>query len=220
MCQNWRSPRAADWRVFPEIDAERAKEQRDVLIAHIYNDAPAGTDRTGLRAPPSTGHPMRAEFLVLHSGGKDMRSAAWPMASVLPPRGGTFDFVQQRVMADLSCGSRGNDFYVEVGYVGDLVHNMAATTSLISGRVSVEHSAAFECLAGGSIRSAQWCHPDEITDESILGGDSLVTEAQRRALAGLSQIIRGPPGTGKSHTVATLAKYSVPPAEAVVITTV
>jgi hypothetical protein len=223
VCQNWRSPRAADWRVFPEIDAERAKEQRDVLIAHIYNDAPAGTDRTGPRALPSTGHPMRTEFLVLHSGEQDMRSAAWPMASVLPPRGSALDFVQQRVMADLSRDSRGNDFYVEVGYVGDLVHSMAATTSLMSGRVSVKHSAAFECLEGGSIRSAQWCHPDEITDESILGGESLVNEAQCRALAGLSQtveLIRGPPGTGKSHTVATLAKYSVPPAEAVVITAV
>eukprot|EP01047_Picozoa_sp_COSAG01_P056009 COSAG01_NODE_6301_length_3747_cov_6.773849_1_plen_850_part_00 len=206
MCQNWRSPRAADWRIFPEEDAELKKEQHDVLIARIYHDR-------AFPGPPSTGNRIHTEFLVLHSGEDDIHSAAWPVASGHQPQLRTaLNFVPQNVKTDLVRDSRGNDFYVELGYVGDLVHCMAAARLL---------SGIPEYLSGGSIRSAQWRHPEEITE--ILSGGSLVNEAQRRALAGLSrevELIRGPPGTGKSHTVATLAKHSVPLDEAVIITAV
>ena len=190
---DWRPPALCDWRAYPEQDNDVSKQQHNTLVACLR----PGDDDTSVT------------LFILYSG----RSGTSPEMDgfdVLP--GPRQQFLRSRLL-----GYATSDLYVEVAYVGDVVCGLAAARQL-EERLGAGGALTgiARVLAGGARARQEWrrrsdtdaepTEPDAEPAEPAEVVDSL-NQPQRAALTGLRtnvELVHGPPGSGKTHTIAKL----------------
>jgi hypothetical protein len=211
---DWRPPFLDEWRAYPEIDEDVIKKQHNVLIACV---------RTG------GGEPSIALFVVY--GGRHGDSPEMNGLNVLAQQ-------RQKLLRSRVLGHATRDVYVEIAYVGDIVSGLSAARQL-EWRDHGTLSGIARVLAGGARVRQEWRRvgeagqPDELDELEEAGAltapeapeatKDTLNEPQRAALEGLGtnvELIHGPPGSGKTHTISTLVTQYFSDSDALVLSAV
>ena len=197
---DWQPPFLDKWRAYPEIDEDVIEKQRNVLIACA---------RTGGGAPSIA-------LFVIYDQNDD--SPEMDGRNVLAQRHQAL--LRSRVLGRATC-----DVYVEIAYVGDIVSGLSAARQL-EWRGHGTLSGITRVLAGGAREWQGWrrtsIRPTDCPAAPAATKDTL-NEPQRAALEGLGtnvELIHGPPGSGKTHTICTLVTQYFSDSDAVVLSAV